>query len=77
MCMLLDLWAICDICSFRYRDDWSLSTYAKSCASNGIKNSLIEWHSSICIILLRLYSIRAAAHAQDNGFPIYLLIPKK
>lgn len=74
MCILLDLWAICDVCSLRCRDDWSVSTYAKSCASNGIKNGMIKGHSSICII--PLYSIKAAAHAQDNGFPIYLFIPK-
>jgi hypothetical protein len=77
MCILLDLWAICDICSLRYRNDWSLSAYAKSCASNGIKNGLIKKHSSVCIIPLRLYSIKAAAHAQDNGFLFICLSLKR
>jgi len=77
MCILLDLWAICDICSLRCRNDQSLSTYAEGRASNRIENGLIKGHSSVCIIPLRLYSIKAAAHAQDNGFSIYLFIPKK
>ena len=77
MRILLDLWAICDICSLRCRNDQSLSTYAEGRASNRIENGLIEGHSSVCIIPLRLYSIKAAAHAQDNGFSIYLFIPKK
>ena len=42
MCILLDLWAICDICSVRCRNDWSHTTYAEGRTSNGIKNGMIK-----------------------------------
>jgi len=58
MCVLLDFWAICDICSFRCRNDWSISTYAKSCASNGFKDGLIEGTLASVSYLLYFYQSR-------------------
>jgi hypothetical protein len=72
--ILLDHWAICDIYDWRCHHDLYLCIYAKSRASNGYEDGLTGGTLASVIISLRLYSIKAAAHATDHSFYLSLKI---